>query len=90
MQYVDYVKSTYGNPVIVFDGYSLPSVKDMLHRVRNKGRLGVEITFTRDMVLNVSKDVFSSEQSQQTAIHQHAVQRASQESLPSPSLPDRC
>ena len=58
MQYVDYVKSTYGNPVIVFDGYSLPSVKDMLHRVRNKGRLGVEITFTRDMVLNVSKDVF--------------------------------
>ena len=57
-QYVNFVHSSYGGAVIVFDGYTQSSIKDMVHRSRNKGHVGVEISFTLDMNLTVTKDIF--------------------------------
>ena len=58
--YSDYVKSHYGNAVIVFDGYDESSTKDMTHMRRSKGKKGLSVTFTADMNLTVTKDDFLS------------------------------
>ena len=54
----DYVKSHYGDAVIVFDGYDESSTKDMTHMRRSKGKKGVSVTFTADMNITVSKEDF--------------------------------
>lgn len=58
--YVDYVKNRYGQAIVVFDGYESSSIKDMTHMRRCKGKQGVTITFTKDMNLAVTKEVFLS------------------------------
>ena len=56
--YSDYVKSHYGDAVIVFDGYDESSTKDMTHMKRSKGKKGVSVTFTANMNITVSKEDF--------------------------------
>ena len=56
--YTDFVAKNYGAAVIVFDGYEKCSTKDMMHRRRSKGKKGVSVSFTRDMSLTVTKDIF--------------------------------
>ena len=55
-----YVLKKYGKAVVVFDGYSAASTKDMVHKQRAKGKQGPTVSFTNDMVLSVSKDIFLS------------------------------
>ena len=40
--------------------YSAASTKDMAHKERAKGKKGPTVSFTNDMVLCVSKDIFLS------------------------------
>ena len=56
--YTDFVAKNYGAAVIVFDGYEKFSTKDMTHRRRSKGKKGVSVSFTQDMSLTVTKDIF--------------------------------
>ena len=56
--YTDYVSKRYGEAFIVFDGYEGISTKDMTHRRRSKGKKGLTVSFTLDMCLSVSKDIF--------------------------------
>ena len=58
--YTQYVLKKYGKAVVVFDGYSAASTKDMAHKQRAKGKKGPTVSFTNDMVLCVSKDIFLS------------------------------
>ena len=48
-----------GNSVIVFDGYVESSTKDMVEKQRrNKSRVGQSVSFTKEMNLTVSKELF--------------------------------
>lgn len=56
--YSDYVIKKYGKAVIVFDGYCGASTKDMTHRQRTRGKKGPTVSFTKEMCLTVSKELF--------------------------------
>ena len=56
--YTEYVTKKYGEAIIVFDGYSESSTKDMVHQRRAKGHAIVTITFTEDMKLSMKKANF--------------------------------
>ena len=47
--------------MVVFDGYKEFTTKDMTHKRRLKGKKGVSITFSLDMNLTVTKEVFLSD-----------------------------
>ena len=50
-----YVAKKYGEAIVIFDGYSESSTKDMVHQRRAKGQAGVTVTFTEDMKLTMKK-----------------------------------
>ena len=50
----------FGPAIVVFDGYRIPSTKYTTHQRRTGGKVGIEVTFTGDMKLTMSKDVFLS------------------------------
>ena len=56
--YCDYVTRRYGKAIVVFDGYSTPSTKDMTHQRRTKGKVGAGVTFTDEMQVTQKKEVF--------------------------------
>ena len=56
--YTEYVTKKYGEAIIVFDGYSESSTKDMVHQRRAKGHASVTVTFTEDMKLSMKKANF--------------------------------
>ena len=58
--YIEFVKKQYGHPTVVFDGYEASSIKDMTHIRRCKGKQSQTVTFTREMKLTVTKDMFLS------------------------------
>ena len=45
---------------VVFDGYRIPSTKYTTYQRLTGGEVGIEVTFTGDMKLTMSKDVFFS------------------------------
>ena len=57
-KYVTYIKTHYGTPIIVFDGYEISSTKDMTHKRRLKNKSGLRISFNRDIEICVSKETF--------------------------------
>ena len=56
--YTDYVARKYGSATIVFDGYGESSTKDMMHLRWTKGQVGVNVTFTEEMLLTMKKATF--------------------------------
>ncbi len=58
--YTDYVSRKYGSALVVFDGYSSKSTKDMTHRRRMKGLASTTVTFTETMQLTMKKAQFLS------------------------------
>ena len=56
--YSDYVIIKYGKAVIIFDGYCGASTKDITHRQRTRGKKGPTVSFTKEMCLTVSKELF--------------------------------
>ena len=62
-------RKNYGTPLVVFDGYKTPSTKDMTHMKRKKGVSGVEVTFSIDTVLVISKDMFLSNERNKEKLH---------------------
>ena len=48
---------------MVFDGYEGRSTKDMTHMQRSKGKKGVSVSFSIDMNLTVTKEVFLNDHS---------------------------
>ena len=50
----------FGLVIVVFDGYRIPSTKYTTHQRRTGGEVGIEVTFTGDVKLMMSKDVFLS------------------------------
>ena len=58
MQYNAFVTKNYGDAIVVFDGYEGFSTKDMTHRRRSNGKKGVSVSFTSDMKLTITKDIF--------------------------------
>ena len=58
--HTQYGLKKYWKAVIVFDGYSATSTKDMAHKRRAKGKHEPTVSFTNDVVLSVSKDIFLS------------------------------
>ena len=57
--YTDYVAKNYSNSVVVFDGYETgPSTKDNMHLRRSSGKIGAEVHFKEDMILQSKKDDF--------------------------------
>ena len=56
--YCDYVSRHFGHAIGVFDGYRNPSTKYMIHQRRTGGKIEIEVTFTEDMKLTMSKDIF--------------------------------
>ena len=58
--YCDYVSRNFGPAIVVFDGYRIPSTKYTTHQRRTGGKVGIEVTFTGDMKLTMSKEVFLS------------------------------
>ena len=58
--YRNYVLSKYGEAIVVFDGYDVASTKDLTHTRRSKGKLGPLVTFTPEMCLTSTKELFLS------------------------------
>ena len=58
--YCDYLSRNFGPAIVVFDGYRIPSTKYTTHQRRTGGKVGIEVTFTGDVKLTMSKDVFLS------------------------------
>ena len=58
--FCDYLSRNFGLVIIVFDGYRIPSTKYTTHQRRTGGEVGIEVTFTGDVKLTMSKDVFLS------------------------------
>src|SRR5688572_21376901 len=57
--YIGFVRNHYQNAHIVFDGYdSGPSTKDETHQRRTGNEVGVDVDFTREMLLNMKKKPF--------------------------------
>ena len=58
--YVTFIKKQYEHATVVFDGYEKSSIKDMTHLRRCKGKQGTTVSFTKEMKLTVTKEVFLS------------------------------
>ena len=58
--YSDYVLNKYGEAIVVFDGYEVASTKDSTYMRRSKAKLGPVVSFTPDMKLSGTKDLFLS------------------------------
>ena len=58
--YSDYVLNKYGEAIVVFDGYEVASTKDLTHMRRSKGKSGPIVSFTPNMKLSGTKDLFLS------------------------------
>ena len=58
--YRNYVLDKYGEAIIIFDGYEVASTKDLIHSRRNKGKLGPTVSFTAEMTLTSTKELFLS------------------------------
>ena len=56
--YTDDVARKYGSAAIIFDGCGESSTKDMMHLRRTKGQVGVNVTFTEEMLLTMKKATF--------------------------------
>ena len=56
--YAAFIANNYGDAIVVFDEYEGFSTKDMTHRRRSNGKKGVSISFTSDMKLTITKDIF--------------------------------
>ena len=61
--YCRYVTGKYGDAIVVFDGYSHSSTKDMTHQRRTGGKTATIVTFTDEMKLTMKKDHFLSNSS---------------------------
>ena len=48
----------FASAIVVFDGYRNPSTKYMTHQRCTDSKIGVEATFTEDMKLTTTKDIF--------------------------------
>ena len=59
--YTDYVLTHYGKATVVFDGYENASTKDIVHMRRSKGKKGVSVSFSLEMNLTITKEVFLNE-----------------------------
>ena len=59
--YADYVSKHYREPILVFDGYEQSSTKDKMQKSRSKGKKGLSVSFTLDMHLTTSKELFLNE-----------------------------
>ena len=59
--YSKYAATNCGEAVVVYDGYKEFTTKDMTHKCCLKGKKGVSITFSLDMILTVTKEVFLSD-----------------------------
>ncbi len=57
-KYVDYVTRNFNNPIVVFDGYSGPSIKDATHHRRAKGANSLKVIFTANTPLKSKKELF--------------------------------
>ena len=60
LKHSDYVLNKYGEAIVVFDGYKVASTKDLTHMRCSKGKLGPIVSFTPDMKLSCTKDLFLS------------------------------
>ena len=58
--YVLYVTKSFGHAIVVFDGYTGSSTKDMTHKRRSKGKTGLAVSFTLEMQLTMTKENFLS------------------------------
>ena len=56
--YCDYMSRNFGPAIVVFDGYRVTSTKYTTHQRRTGGKVGIEVTYTGDLKLTISKDVF--------------------------------
>ena len=63
--YCDYATRKYGAAIIVFDGYTSPSTKDMTHRKRQK-KVGADVTFNSEMKVLQKKEAFLSNSNSKT------------------------
>ena len=52
--------SKYGEAIVVFDGYDVASTKDLTHNRHSKDKLGPLVTFTPEMCLTSTKELFLS------------------------------
>ena len=59
-RYYDNLSGNVGPVIVVFDGYRIPSTKYTTPQRRTGDEVGSEVTFTGDMKLTMSKDVFLS------------------------------
>ena len=69
-KYKNFVTNKFGAPIVIFDGYTSSSTKDITHLRRRKGMSGVEVSFNENMKLNTTKDLFlSNNKNKETFIH---------------------
>ena len=61
--YCNYVTRKYGAAIVVFDGYTSSSTKDMTQQRRAGGKTGTTVTFSDDMKVTMKKDHFLSNSS---------------------------
>ena len=71
MVYTEYVEKKYGKLIVVFDGYSGTSTKDMTHQRWSKGQNGVTVTFTEE-IAHKKEGTFSGKLCEQAALYQNA------------------
>ena len=74
--YCDYLSRNFGPVIVVFDGYHIPSPKYTTHQRRKGGEVGIEVTFTGDVKLTMSKDVFLSNVANKQNMLSHYLQLA--------------
>ena len=65
--YVNYATQKYGKAIIVFDGYTGTSTKDMTQQRRAGGKVGATVTFSDDMKVTMKKDHFLANKSNKQA-----------------------
>ena len=56
--YADFVKSSYGDALVVFDGYHGPSTKDEIHQSRAGTEVGADLEFLPEMEMTMPKKAF--------------------------------
>ena len=61
--YCNYVTRKYSAAIVVFDGYTSSSTKDMTQQRRAGGKTGTTVTFSDDMKVTMKKDHFLSNSS---------------------------
>ncbi len=60
-QYTNYVSRKYGNPTVIFDGYTdEPSTKDGTHQRRAGGHVGATVDIASNMLIKSKKEEFLS------------------------------